>query len=59
MRMCNNNEVSKPTHDIEGHQGEIYTLDFSPFNEFLFLTGINNFNKFIKFYFIIYFLFQI
>lgn len=28
-----------PVHDIEGHSGDINSLDFNPFNEYLFLTG--------------------
>ena len=32
-------ELKTPTHVTQGHTGEIYSLDFCPLNQFLFLTG--------------------
>lgn len=29
----------KPLFEIVGHTNEVYSLDFSPFNEFMFLSG--------------------
>lgn len=33
-----------PAFSIVGHKSEIFSLDFNPFNEFLFLTGASDNN---------------
>lgn len=45
MRFRNSsNGTRKPLFEIIAHTNEVYTLDFSPFSEFLFLSGSSDEN---------------
>lgn len=35
LRLKNN----MPTHEVSAHKGDIYSIDFNPHNDFLFITG--------------------
>jgi len=39
FRSAGNSDDKKPVFEIVAHTDEIYSLDFSPFNEFLFASG--------------------
>jgi len=39
FRNAGANDDKKPLFEVVAHTDEVYSLDFSPFNEFLFASG--------------------